>query len=75
MQADVADAEQAKRLVDEAGELDILVNNAGVTRDGLLARMSDEDWHDVIETNLARRLPHLPRSGARDDEAPLAARS
>jgi 3-oxoacyl-[acyl-carrier protein] reductase len=52
VQADVADPEQAKRLVDEAGDIDILVNNAGLTRDGLLARMSDEDWHDVIATNL-----------------------
>ena len=53
VQADVSDPEQAKRLVEEAGELDILVNNAGLTRDGLLARMSDEDWRDVIETNLS----------------------
>jgi 3-oxoacyl-[acyl-carrier protein] reductase len=52
VQADVADPEAAKRLVDDAGELDILVNNAGVTRDGLIARMSDEDWHEVIGTNL-----------------------
>jgi 3-oxoacyl-[acyl-carrier protein] reductase len=52
VQADVADPEQAKRLVEEAGDIDILVNNAGLTRDGLLARMSDEDWHDVIATNL-----------------------
>jgi 3-oxoacyl-[acyl-carrier protein] reductase len=52
VQADVADPDGAKRLVDEAGELDILVNNAGVTRDGLLARMSDDDWNDVIATNL-----------------------
>jgi 3-oxoacyl-[acyl-carrier protein] reductase len=52
VQADVSDAEQAKRLVDDAGEVDILVNNAGVTRDGLLARMSDEDWDVVIDTNL-----------------------
>ncbi len=51
--ADVADPEQAKGLVDAAGDLDILVNNAGVTRDGLLARMSDEDWRVVIETNLS----------------------
>jgi 3-oxoacyl-[acyl-carrier protein] reductase len=53
VQADVSDPEQAKRLVDEAGELDILVNNAGLTRDGLLARMPDADWRDVIETNLS----------------------
>ena len=53
VQADVSDPEQAQRLVEEAGDLDILVNNAGVTRDGLLARMSEEDWRVVIETNLS----------------------
>jgi 3-oxoacyl-[acyl-carrier protein] reductase len=53
VQADVSDPEQAKRLVEEAGELDILVNNAGLTRDGLLARMPDTDWRDVVETNLS----------------------
>jgi 3-oxoacyl-[acyl-carrier protein] reductase len=53
IQADVSSAEEAKRLVAEAGDLDILVNNAGLTRDGLLARMSDDDWQTVIDTNLA----------------------
>ncbi len=53
VQADVASADEATRLVGEAGDLDILVNNAAVTRDGLLVRMSDEDWRDVIETNLS----------------------
>ena len=53
VQADVSSADDAARLVAEAGELDILVNNAGVTRDGLLARMSDDDWRRVIETNLS----------------------
>jgi 3-oxoacyl-[acyl-carrier protein] reductase len=53
VQADVSDPEDAKRLVEEAGDLDILVNNAGLTRDGLLARMPDADWRDVIETNLS----------------------
>jgi 3-oxoacyl-[acyl-carrier protein] reductase len=53
VQADVSDADEAKRLVQEAGELDVLVNNAGVTRDGLLARMPDDDWRTVIETNLS----------------------
>ena len=53
IQADVSNPDEAKRLVEEAGDLDILVNNAGLTRDGLLARMSDEDWRDVIETNLS----------------------
>ena len=53
VQADVSSAEEAARLVEEAGDVDILVNNAGVTRDGLLARMSDEDWRAVIDTNLS----------------------
>src|SRR5947199_651193 len=53
VQADVADADDARRLVEEAGDVDVLVNNAGLTRDGLLARMSDDDWHEVIETNLS----------------------
>ena len=53
VQADVSSAEDAARLVEEAGDLDILVNNAGLTRDGLLARMSDDDWRMVIETNLS----------------------
>ena len=53
VQADVSNAEQAARLVAEAGDLDILINNAGLTRDGLLARMSDDDWRVVIDTNLS----------------------
>jgi 3-oxoacyl-[acyl-carrier protein] reductase len=53
VQADVSSADEAKRLVEEAGDIDILVNNAGLTRDGLLARMSDDDWETVIGTNLA----------------------
>ena len=53
IQADVSNAEDAQRLVEEAGDLDILVNNAGLTRDGLLARMSDDDWRTVIDTNLS----------------------
>jgi 3-oxoacyl-[acyl-carrier protein] reductase len=53
IQADVSSPEGAARLVEEAGDVDLLVNNAGVTRDGLLARMSDEDWREVIETNLS----------------------
>ena len=53
VQADVSSADDAKRLVEEAGELDVLVNNAGVTRDGVLARMTDDDWRSVLETNLS----------------------
>ncbi|HKT44730.1 MAG TPA: 3-oxoacyl-[acyl-carrier-protein] reductase [Gaiellaceae bacterium] len=53
VQADVSNAEEAAKLVEEAGDVDVLVNNAGLTRDGLLARMSDDDWRTVIETNLS----------------------
>ena len=53
VQADVSSPDEAKRLVEEAGDVDVLVNNAGLTRDGLLARMPDHDWRTVIETNLS----------------------
>jgi len=53
VQADVSNGDDAKRLVVEAGDLDVLVNNAGITRDGVLARMSDDDWRSVLETNLS----------------------
>ncbi len=56
VQADVTVAAQAQALVDAAleafGRLDVLVNNAGITRDGLLMRMSEEDWDAVLDTNL-----------------------
>jgi len=56
MQADVSVPGEAVALVErvesELGDIDALVNNAGVTRDTLIARMSDEDWETVIETNL-----------------------
>ncbi len=41
-----------KQSVDAMGAVDILVNNAGITRDGLMMRMSDDDWLSVIEVNL-----------------------
>ncbi|MCS7006617.1 MAG: 3-oxoacyl-[acyl-carrier-protein] reductase [Thermoleophilia bacterium] len=53
IRADVSDPSSAHSLVEEAGDLDVLVNNAGVTRDGLIVRMSDEDWRTVIDTNLS----------------------
>jgi 3-oxoacyl-[acyl-carrier protein] reductase len=53
VEADVSDPESAKALVEGSGDLDILVNNAGLTRDGLLARMSDDDWRTVLDTNLS----------------------
>src|SRR6185295_13353592 len=39
-------------VIKEAGRLDILVNNAGITKDGLLMRMSEQDWDDVLSINL-----------------------
>jgi 3-oxoacyl-[acyl-carrier protein] reductase len=53
VQADVSSPAEARRLVEEAGDVDVLVNNAGLTRDGVLARMPDEDWDTVIATNLS----------------------
>lgn len=41
-----------KRATEAMGTLDILVNNAGITRDGLVMRMSDEDWASVLDVNL-----------------------
>ena len=41
-----------KRIADQFGHLDVLVNNAGITRDKLLTKMTDEDWLEVIQTNL-----------------------
>jgi len=53
---DVSDHEAVqalgKQIVSELGGANILVNNAGVTRDGLLMRMKDADWDDVLDTNL-----------------------
>ncbi|MBM9535751.1 3-oxoacyl-ACP reductase FabG [Desulfobulbus alkaliphilus] len=53
---DVADAqavqEQIKEIIASHGRIDILVNNAGITRDGLMARMKEEDWDSVLDTNL-----------------------
>jgi len=54
--ADVSSEDDAKRFFDtvvaEAGRIDVLINNAGITRDGLLVRMRESDWEDVIQTNL-----------------------
>jgi 3-oxoacyl-[acyl-carrier protein] reductase len=44
--------EMTDKTLDKFGRVDILVNNAGVTRDGLLLRMSDEEWDEVLDTNL-----------------------
>ncbi|MBK8973045.1 MAG: 3-oxoacyl-ACP reductase FabG [Hahellaceae bacterium] len=53
---DVTQPEQVaallSRIESEYGTIAVLVNNAGITRDGLILRMKDEDWHAVLETNL-----------------------
>ena len=53
---DVSDAEQVdacvKATIERFGKVDILVNNAGITKDGLLMRMSDADWDQVLDINL-----------------------
>ena len=46
---------------EEMGEIDILVNNAGITKDNLFMRMSDDDWHQVIDINLTSTM-HLMKS-------------
>jgi 3-oxoacyl-[acyl-carrier protein] reductase len=54
--ADVSQADQVQQLftdvLEKFGRVDVLVNNAGITRDGLLMRMKDEDWQQVIDLNL-----------------------
>jgi len=75
-QSDASSSDQASKTVEkvitECGRLDILVNNAGITKDGLLMRMSEEDWDSVLANNLksvynftkaATRQMMLQRSG------------
>ena len=56
LRCNISDFNACKEMIDkvisEQGRLDILVNNAGITRDGLLMKMSEEDFDSVIETNL-----------------------
>ncbi len=56
VQANVSDKDQSRemirRVVEQWGRLDILVNNAGITRDRTMRKMTDEDWLEVINTNL-----------------------
>ena len=56
LQADVSSAGEVdamvQQILEREGRIDILVNNAGINRDNLIIRMKDEEWHQVIETNL-----------------------
>ncbi|WP_046179142.1 3-oxoacyl-[acyl-carrier-protein] reductase [Domibacillus tundrae] len=56
VQCDISDSDAVQAMVKETvaqfGRLDILVNNAGITRDNLIMRMKDQEWDDVINTNL-----------------------
>ena len=56
VKADVTNLEECEKAIEKItkkhGEISILVNNAGITRDGMLHKMSSDDWHSVIETNL-----------------------
>ena len=57
MKLDVTDNEQVSNLVkdirEDFGSVDILVNNAGITRDNILLRMKEDEWEDIINTNLS----------------------
>lgn len=56
VQANVAHSDEVESMMKQAievfGTLDILVNNAGITRDNLLMRMKEQEWDDVVDTNL-----------------------
>jgi len=57
MQLDVTQANQIETVIsaisDKYGAIDVLVNNAGITRDNLFMRMKEDEWDDIIETNLS----------------------
>ena len=69
LQADLTNADACRQLIEEAGgwkgRLDVLVNNSGLTRDGLLIRMRDQDWHEIMALNLHATF-YLTRAALRD---------
>ena len=56
IKCNVADSDQVKEAIDQAvaafGQIDVLVNNAGITRDRIFHKMTDDEWHAVIDVNL-----------------------
>ena len=56
LEVDIKDSENLKKsinsIIESWGKIDILINNAGLTRDNIILRMSEEDWDDVMDTNL-----------------------
>jgi len=68
VRADVSDADQVesmiRRVVEEFGRLDVLVNNAGITRDNLLIRMKEDEFEQVLDTNL-KGVFHCTKAAAR----------
>jgi 3-oxoacyl-[acyl-carrier protein] reductase len=66
VRADVSDADAVDRAFDEVesalGPIHVLVNNAGINRDGLLVRMSDENWRAVLDTNLTGAFHTIRRA-------------
>ena len=74
---DTAMRAMVEKAVDETGRIDVLVNNAGITRDGLIVRMKETDWDDVININLkgtfncikaVTKTMMKQRSGSREKE-------
>jgi len=69
LQADLTNPDACRQLIEEAGgwkgRLDVLVNNSGLTRDGLLIRMRDQDWHEIMALNLHATF-YLTRAALRD---------
>jgi acetoacetyl-CoA reductase len=75
LQSDVSRPDQARKFVEDSaqqfgGRIDILVNNAGINRDRTLKRMTDQEWIDVIETDLnsvyfctSAAIPHMTEGG------------
>ncbi|MCF6092575.1 3-oxoacyl-ACP reductase FabG [Microaerobacter geothermalis] len=72
---DVSDSESVRKMTETAltryGKIDILVNNAGITRDGLLTKLSEEEWNQVIQVNLSgvffstqAVVPHMIEQGS-----------